>query len=304
MARDQRSSLIHLEDAVIVLAAQCDGAKIRDHVGFNKPDARDGARLNALLKNDIPWSPQDLERARDLTSRYAHQAAKALCGHNKKREKIVADIIKKKKLPTRFTVGDEAKEYNYCCRSSGDREVHFWIMTSFPDEGNFIKDLLSLRSLRHGHRTIKVYWRKKERIVINGEATSFKKYAVDFNGTTQPKIIELASKYGFLVDEGIKRSLAEEIDRLRLSPNAAWLFEGIRYKKKGAWVVCDLHVKNQNFINRVKGELTGQYRCDPADDWNWFLELSERNRPLIARCLQDFGFVQSVALEKALSSAL
>jgi hypothetical protein len=278
-----------LEELLELLSSSCDGSKKRDGVGFNKGDAQDGARLAAMAKKGISWSEEDFKRAQELVQRYASQAARGWTSSKLDAQKLER-AIRGGCLGTKRPPEGRESEFNYAAISSGAKNVYVYFMVWAEELKGAIEEIKALRTLKHGERTVTVEFEKSVVITVNGKKKRLKRWVIDLNGTTQPYIIDIADRYGMVIDPGVTAPIDPQIDRLTRSARALWITESVRNGQMGKWFVFDLHRKDNAFKDAMRALLPGKYECDPSDDWNWFVPVTRQTAPLVAQIAKQFKF--------------
>ena len=290
---------VSIEDVVDALSGECDGARSRDGRGFSRSDAQEGGRLAAMKKRGMAWTTDDARKAMEIVGKYAKQAGDLLGEGRKARSQGIEAALRNGYVECADPVDDNQKAYNYAGFSPGGKRVHFWRFTKIDDAPAFQAALGAIAKLRHGARRIQVDFSESAEMTMNGQKRRARRSEIDFCGTTQPAILELAKRHGFLLEPAIEKPVEEEIDRLRLQERAAWIYEGVRDGRKGAWVVFDLARKHEPFSAAVKTycrDATTRrplYSCEPRDDWNWYVEWDDRTRDLVRGIIKHFGFAAS-----------
>jgi hypothetical protein len=280
---------IGLENVVIALAGECDGAKRRDGRGFSRADATEGARLAALAEQGIAWSISDVKRAVEMASRHPHQAAEIICGSDKSALRAVEAALRNKTMPPlNGVVKDEKQQpYNFACSSPGGRMAYLWRMAWISDISALSRDLAKLATFRHGLRRIQVRKAKAD-TSMGGQKRRLERMEIDVNGTSLPIILAICRKYGFVVDPALRTAIDPLIDRLRKHAAAAWLAPEADGKSTVA--VLDLFNKNEAFSAEMKATLRGSYTCDPDDDWNWRVVWNGETSAILRKILAKHDF--------------
>lgn len=291
----QRGSL---EDVVLALASQCDGARMRDGRGFSRADAQEGARLSAMVAAGIPWSASDTKRAIEMAARHPSQAAALLSGGNERLEKALATALRQGRLPALNVVEDsEQPPYSFAALSPGGRNVWFWKMSWIGDLPGFLSGLRAVSRLKHGERRIGIVHRKDAEATVNGRRRKMERWEVPFNGTTLPRVVELAGKHGFALDPAVKDGPDPVVDRLRRSSRACWLREEGRGKARKTVAVFDLERADKDFSETVKKEFRGKFTCSPSDDWNWAIDWTDETKAGVRAVADRFGFSADPAMK-------
>lgn len=295
-----KQKLPSLEELVHLLASFCDGAKRRDGHGFNKGDSQDGRRLSAIARAKVPWTDEDHERACSLVRRYAKQAAHGYHVGDPRAAMRLMRAIREDKIASANDTTDKAV-YNYLSLSPGGTKAYFCLLDWTPHYRDVARDVYSLRGLRHGSRRISVD-NKKVLMAFNGKRRRIERWEVTFNGTTQKRIIDIARRWDFVVDPAAEASLDQKLDIVLGYPKSAYLFTGVREKKKGIWAVFDLDKADAVFTRTIKKHLPKNYKCEPSDDWNWFVPLNKDTHPWIKYLVHKFGFKVADDLTTALAA--
>lgn len=292
-----------LEELVELLASFCDGAKKRDGHGFNKGDSQDGKRLAAMWKRRIPWTAEDLERAKSLVGRYAKQAAHGYYPGDRRKASRLERAIKEMTIAAVGEPSPHEVPFNYASVSPGGKRAYFVFMAWTDRYMDVVADIRAVGRLRHGARRTSVEFQKSVPMSVNGKRKRVKRWEVDLNGTTRPAILAVADRWGFAVDPGLEADPDQELDALVRNQKALYLSEGVRGGSKGLWFVFDLERRDDSFNEAMRARLPGRYECDPNDDWNWFVAVTERTVPVVRGIAEDFGFACHSAVARLLARA-
>lgn len=275
-----------LEDVIIALAKECDGAVRRDNRGYSRSDALEGARLAAMISSGILLSRLDIEKAKELGARHAMQAAD-LVGSTENAKRTLTDLLKKRKLDLRCSEASE-KEFNsdMALRSTGGRYVDLWMQRWRDDHSILVRDIKRLGLLNHGERREKPRFKKNSKIHIHGKEKAISRWRLPYNGSTLPDILQIIEKYDFVRDIGIENGPPKVIDALRKRARACW----IGGTKEKPVAIFDLSQKNPLFSERIKRDFRGKFSCSSADDWNWHIEWSKETKGNITKVIYEFNF--------------
>jgi len=286
-----------LEDVVVALASQCDGARMRDGRGFSRADAQEGARLSAMASAGIPWSASDAKRAVEMAARHPAQAAVLMAGGDEKLGRAIAAALREGRLPPLKAVEDSAQpSYSFAALSPGGRNVNFWKMSWIADLPGFLSDLGAVSRLKHGERRIRIVHRKDAEATVNGKRRRMERWEIPFNGTSLQPVVAIAKKHGFALDPAVSAGPDPLVDRLRRSSRACWLREEGRGKTKKTVAVFDLERADKEFAEAVKKGFRGRFACSPADDWNWAIDWTEETRTAVKALAGRFGFSADPAM--------
>lgn len=286
--------LVSIEDVVIALAGQCDGARKRDGRGFNRADAQEGGRLAALKSAGVPWSVDDARKAIEIASKYASQAGVTLGDGRESKAAGIEAALRNGKVQLADEPIEDQPQYNYACLSPGGKRVYLWRLTWVENLTELITDLRDVcRENPHGRRRCFMDAKVTAELTLNGKRRRVDRTEIDLNGSTRAGIVEVCKKHGFVLEPAIETPVDDEIDGLRRYEKAAWLHTGSRDGEKGTWAVFDLAQKDPAFSAAVKAEMKGQFDCDPQDDWNWFLKWTPETVQRVRRLASVHRFAVS-----------
>jgi hypothetical protein len=278
-----------VESLLVDLVAGCDGARNRDGSGFNKGDQGDAHRLAAMVKRGIAWSSADLQRALELLSKYARQAAMIATGGRSRNAPAIEGMIRRGQIPHN-AADPSAKIRNMIALSQGGTQVHFWMLTWLDDHKAFIEDIKGLGTIMHGVRRCRTTFDKKVDLHINKKAMKAARWTVDLNGSTRSRIVTIGQRYGFLIPPVLLSEVDPVDDQLGRSERFVRLREATRDGHRALWAVFDLHRAFQPFGAEVKANFKAKWSCDPTDDWNWYLEVTPVTAGHIGRIIGRFSF--------------
>lgn len=280
-----------IERLLDTLMGFCDGAKKRDGTGFNKADSQDGARLAAMWRRGLPWSEDDLARAEALVKRYAHQAAFGFETQDRAAAARLERAIRNGHVASEKQPVTHETRFDYVQVSPGGREAYVVILGSSAHYMDMVSDIKALSALRHGARRTRVRFKKSVPMTINGRRRRVKRWEMDLHGTSRKGLLDLADRWGLVVDPALQQDPDPHLDALMRHPRICFHFEGVRRGRSGAWFVFDLEQPHPPFSQDIKHLLKGLYVCERGDDWNWYVPLCSRTLTVIAELIKKHGFV-------------